>query len=61
VLNEVKNRGVKDILIISVDELKGFSNAITSAFPETEVQKHTSPDKVIYQVYLLQICKSFYL
>jgi len=39
VLNEVKNRGVKDILIIFVDGLKGFSKAIASAFPETEVQK----------------------
>lgn len=39
VLNEIKNRGVKDILIISVDGLKGFSEAIASAYPETEVQK----------------------
>jgi len=39
VLNEIKNRGVKDILIISVDGLKGFSEAIASAFPDTEVQK----------------------
>jgi len=39
VLNEIKNRGVKDILIISVDGLKGFSDAIASAYPETEVQK----------------------
>lgn len=39
VLNEIKNRGVKDILIISVDGLKGFYEAIASAYPETEVQK----------------------
>jgi len=39
ILNELKNRGIKDILIISVDGLKGFSEAIESAFPETEVQK----------------------
>jgi len=39
VLNEIKKRGVADILIISVDGLKGFSEAIASAFPETEVQK----------------------
>ena len=39
VLNEIKNRGVKDIFIISVDGLKGFSEAIASAFLETEVQK----------------------
>lgn len=39
VLNEIKNRGTKDILIISVDRLKGFSEAIASAYPETEIQK----------------------
>jgi transposase-like protein len=39
ILNELKNRGIKDILIISVDGLKGFTEAIASAFPETEVQK----------------------
>lgn len=39
VLNEIKNRGVADILIIAVDGLKGFSEAIESAYPETEVQK----------------------
>lgn len=39
VLNEIKNRGVKDILIISVDGLKGFSEAISSVFPETEIQR----------------------
>lgn len=38
-LNEIKNRGVKDILIVSVDGLKGFSEAIESAYPETEIQK----------------------
>ena len=38
-LNEIKNRGVKDILIISVDGLKGFSEAIESAYPNTEIQK----------------------
>ena len=39
VLNEIKNRGVKDILIIAVDGLKGFSEAIESAYPNTEIQK----------------------
>jgi len=33
VLNELKNRGVKDILIASVDGLSGFETAITTAFP----------------------------
>jgi putative transposase len=39
VLNELKNRGVEDILIISVDNLKGFSEAITACYPETKIQK----------------------
>ena len=39
VLNEFKNRGVQDILIMSVDNLKGFSEAISSVFPKTEIQK----------------------
>ena len=39
ILNELKNRGVQDILIISVDNLKGFSEAISSVFSRTEIQK----------------------
>lgn len=38
VVNELKNRGVEDILIASVDGLKGFPEAIESAFPNTIVQ-----------------------
>lgn len=38
VLTDLQNRGVKDILIASVDELKGFPEAINSVFPNTEVQ-----------------------
>lgn len=39
VLNELKNRGVEDILICSVDNLTGFSDAISACFPNTEIQK----------------------
>lgn len=39
VLNELKNRGLKDILILSVDNLSGISEAITASFPDTQVQK----------------------
>lgn len=39
VLTDIKNRGVKDILIASVDDLSGFSEAITSVFPQTQIQK----------------------
>jgi len=38
VMNELKNRGVQDILIAVVDGLKGFPEAITAAFPEAMVQ-----------------------
>jgi transposase-like protein len=39
VLNELRNRGVKDILICCVDGLTGFSDAIQTVFPEAMVQK----------------------
>ena len=39
VLTDLRNRGVKDILIASTDNLKGFSEAILSIFPKTEIQK----------------------
>jgi len=38
VLTELQNRGVKDILIACVDGLKGFPDAINTAFPETQIQ-----------------------
>jgi len=38
VMNELRNRGVQDILIAVVDGLKGFPDAINSAFPDTTVQ-----------------------
>lgn len=38
VLSDLQSRGVKDILIASIDNLSGFSNAIESIFPQTEVQ-----------------------
>jgi transposase-like protein len=38
VMNDMKNRGVEDILIASVDGLTGFSNAIEAVFPKTELQ-----------------------
>jgi transposase-like protein len=38
VVNELKARGINDILIAVVDGLKGFPEAITSVFPQTVVQ-----------------------
>ena len=38
VMNDLKNRGVQDILIAVVDGLKGFPEAIAAAFPTATVQ-----------------------
>lgn len=38
VLTDLNNRGVQDILIACTDNLKGFSEAILSVFPKTEIQ-----------------------
>jgi putative transposase len=38
VLTELKNRGVRDVLIACVDGLKGFPQAIESVFPEARIQ-----------------------
>jgi len=38
VMNDLRSRGVKDILIACVDGLKGFPEAIGTAFPQTQVQ-----------------------
>lgn len=38
VLTDLNNRGVQDILIASIDGLKGFSEAINAIFPNTELQ-----------------------
>ena len=38
VCNELKSRGVSDILIACKDGLSGFSEAITTVFPQTEIQ-----------------------
>jgi transposase-like protein len=39
VLNSLKNRGVRDILIICADGLTGIKDAISTAFPQTEYQR----------------------
>ena len=39
VLNELKNRGVKDILVICADGLSGMQEAVAAAYPQTELQR----------------------
>ena len=40
VLNELKNRGVKDVMILCADGLTGIKEAIQAAFPQTEYQRY---------------------
>ena len=37
-LNDLKTRGIQDICIACIDNLKGFGDAIEDIFPATEVQ-----------------------
>lgn len=39
VLNDLKNRGLEDVLIFSVDNLTGISEAIQAVYPKAEIQK----------------------
>ena len=39
IMNELKNRGVRDILIASIDGLAGFGEAIRTVLPKTDVQR----------------------
>lgn len=39
ILNDLKNRGVNDILILCADGLSGIKEAISAVFPETEYQR----------------------
>jgi len=56
ILNGLKNRGVQDILIVSVDGLSGFVQAINVAFPQTEVQRcviHQIRASTMYRIKML--------
>ena len=39
VLNEIKNRGVQDILVLCADGLTGLKDAISAIYPNTEYQR----------------------
>lgn len=41
-LNELKNRGVDDVLIFAIDGLNGFNQAIQAVYPKAEIQKDVS-------------------
>jgi transposase-like protein len=38
-LNELKNRGVDDVLIFAIDGLNGFNQAIEAVYPQAEIQR----------------------
>jgi transposase-like protein len=38
-LNELKNRGVQDVLIFAIDGLNGFNQAIEAVYPKAEIQR----------------------
>lgn len=38
-LNEIKNRGVEDVLIFAIDGLNGFNEAIQVVYPQAEIQR----------------------
>ena len=39
VLNDVKRRGVEDVLIFAIDGLNGFNEAIKAVYPKAEIQR----------------------
>ena len=55
VLNELRNRGVQDILIISVDNLTGFSEAIQACYPGYRDSKvYSSPNTQLHTLCIVQ-------
>jgi len=61
VLNSLKNQGVQDILIMWVDGLTGFAEAIAVAYPQNEVLVlHYSPNQKLRPICILQGRKGFY-
>ena len=39
VMNDLKNRGVRDVYVFCVDGLAGFREAINAAFPKSQIQR----------------------
>lgn len=60
VLNELKNRGVKDILLICADGLTEIKEAITTAFPKTIFKFSADVRKVIYTANAIESLNATY-
>lgn len=59
VLNQLKERGLEDVLIFSIDNLPGFTQAIEAVYPKAEIYQK-SVGKIMYNPpnkKLNQICK----
>jgi transposase-like protein len=54
VLNELKNRGVNDILIACTDNLSGFDEAIHAVYPKTDLQHCIIHNTKQYEIRELQ-------
>ena len=61
VLNQLKERGLEDILIVSTDNLPGFTQAIEAVYPKAEIHPNSvgkimynPPNKKLHKVCILQ-------
>ena len=52
-LNDLKNRGVKDVLFFCVDGLAGFKEAIGAVYPQAQIQRYRNWDQVLNQLTVL--------
>ena len=55
ILNELKNRGLKDIIILCADGLSGIKESINAAFPNTEYQRC-----IVHQVESIELVLPFH-
>ncbi len=52
-LNDLKNRGVKDVLFFCVDGLAGFKEAVGAVYPQAQIQRYRNWDQVLNQLTVL--------
>lgn len=54
VLNDIKKRGVEDILIFAIDGLNGFNQAIEAIYAKAETTLHCSSNPLILEVCIME-------
>ena len=52
-LNDLKNRGVKDVLFFCVDGLAGFKEAVGAVYPQAQIQRYRNWNQVLNQLTVL--------